>query len=51
MKSSMDRRTFGVALAALMAVSGTAFAADDYLKMPWDQVVAAAKAEKKGVVF
>ncbi len=51
MNRSMDRRTFGVALAALMAASGTAFAADDYLKMPWDQVVAAAQAEKQEVVF
>jgi putative spermidine/putrescine transport system substrate-binding protein len=48
----MKRRTFGIALAATLALAGSAIAADDYLKMPWDQVVAAAQADKnKGIVF
>lgn len=48
----MKRRTFGIAVAAAMALNGSVIAADDYLKMPWDQIVAAAQADKdKGVVF
>jgi putative spermidine/putrescine transport system substrate-binding protein len=48
----MKRRTFGIALAATLALAGSALAADDYLKMPWDQVKAAAEADKsKGIVF
>lgn len=53
----MKRKFLGAILAATMALGGSApgnmaRAADDYLKMPWDQIVAAAQADKdKGVVF
>ena len=47
----MRGKLLGAVLAATMTFAGTAIAADDYLKMPWDQIVAAAQAEKQEVVF
>ena len=47
----MQRRTFLIAAAAALSMSGPALAADaDYLSMPWDKVVEAAKTQS-GVTF
>src|SRR5215468_5596856 len=47
----MKRRTFLRAAVAALSMGGSAFAADaDYLTMPWDHVVEAAKGQS-GVTF